>query len=147
MKISTRGRYGTRALVDLALHEDKKPVLLKDIAKRQQISLGYLEQLIAPLISGGILRSTRGPKGGISLAKPSEQIRMSEVIQLLEGSNFPAECINQPEICTRSEFCAPREIWIELKSVMNGVLESTTLRDLADRQKRKQQPEMVMYYI
>lgn len=147
MKLSTKGRYGTRALLDLALHKGKEPVFLKDIAKRQKISLGYLEHLVTPLIAGGILRSTRGPRGGVSLAKPPEEIRLSEVIQLLEGSIAPSECINNPEICIRSKLCATRDIWGELEKVVNQVLESTTLQDLAERQKRKEQPENIMYYI
>ncbi len=147
MKLSTRGEYGTRALLDLALHQEEEPVLLKDIAQRQQISLQYLEHLITPLIAGGIVRSTRGAKGGVSLAKPPEEIRLSEVIQLLEGSIAPAECVNNPGICTRSELCVTRDIWGELKQAMDGVLNSITLRDFAERQKRKDQSEGVMYYI
>jgi len=147
MKLSTRGRYGTRALLDLALHQGEGPVPLKDIAQRQQISLLYLEHLIAPLIAGGIVRSTRGARGGVSLAKPPDEIRLSEVIQLLEGSIAPAECVNNPGICTRSELCVTRDIWSELKKAMNGVLESTTLQDLVERQKRKERPEEIMYYI
>jgi len=147
MKLSTRGRYGTRALLDLALHQEEEPVLLKNIAQRQQISLLYLEHLITPLIAGGIVRSTRGVRGGISLVKPPEEIRLSEVVQLLEGSIAPVECVNNPEICARSQLCATRDIWGELKKAMNGVLESTTLRDLVERQKRKEHPEEAMYYI
>lgn len=147
MKLSTRGRYTTRALLDLALHQEEGPVLLKDIAQRQQISLQYLEHLITPLIGAGIVVSTRGPRGGVSLAKPPEEIRLSEVIKLLEGSLAPVECVNNPGICTRSELCVTRDIWSELKKAMNGVLESTTLQDLVERQKRKERPEEVMYYI
>ena len=147
MKLSTRGRYGTRALLDLALHQGEGPVPLKDIAQRQQISLLYLEHLIAPLIAGGIVRSTRGARGGVSLAKSPDEIRLSEVIQLLEGSIAPAECVNNPGICTRSELCVTRDIWSELKKAMNGILESTTLQDLVDRQKRKERLEEIMYYI
>jgi len=86
MKLSTRGRYGTRALLELALHQGEGPILLKDIARRQQISVQYLEHLITPLIAGGILRSTRGARGGVSLTRSPEQIKLSEVVQLLEGS-------------------------------------------------------------
>ncbi len=147
MKLSTRGRYATRALLDLALHQGQAPVLLKDIAQRQEISLRYLEHLITPLIAAGIILSTRGPRGGVSLAKPPEEIRLSKVIQLLEGSIAPVQCINNPEICARSKFCVTRDIWDELKRAMNGVLESTTLQDLVERQKRKEQSEETMYYI
>mgnify|MGYP001352351795 CR=1 FL=1 len=138
MRLSTRGQYGTRALLELAIHQGEGWILLRDIAQRQQIPLRYLEHLIAPLIVGGILRSIRGAKGGVSLAKPPEEVRLSEVIQLLEGSIAPVECINNPEACSRSELCAPRDIWGELKKAMDGVLESTTLQDLVERQKRKE---------
>ncbi len=147
MKLSTRGRYGTRLLLDLALHQAEEPVLLKDIAQRQQISLGYLEHLIAPLITAGIIRSTRGARGGVSLTKPPEEIKLGEVIQLLEGSIAPVECVDNPEICTRSKLCVTRDIWCELKKALNGILESTTLQDLVERQRRKEQAEGVMYHI
>ncbi len=144
MKLSTKGRYGTRALLDMALYGKEGPVLLKDIAKRQQISLSYLEHLITPLVEGGIIRSTRGIGGGVSLVKPPEEIRLSEVIGLLEGSLAPVKCVSDPSVCNRSEFCVTRDIWCELKTAMDGVLESTTLQDLIERQHRKGQP---MYQI
>ena len=147
MKFSTRGRYGTRALLELALRQGEGPVLLRDIAQRQQISLPYLEHLITPLIAAGMVRSTRGARGGVLLARPSEEIRLSEVIQLLEGSIAPSECVNNPEVCIRSEFCATQDVWGELKKAMNGILESTTLQDLAERQRGKGRPEEAMYYI
>ena len=147
MKLSTRGQYGTRALLELALHQGQGPVLLRDIAQRQQISLQYLEHLISPLIAGGIVRSTRGAKGGVSLAQSPDEIRLNEVIQLLEGSIAPVECVNNPGICARSELCVTRDIWGELKQAMDGVLNSITLRDFVERQKRKDQSEGVMYYI
>ena len=147
MKLSTRSRYGTRALLELALHRGEEPVQLKDIARSQQIPRQYLEHIITPLVSAGIIRSIRGAKGGISLAKTPEEIKLSEVIQLLEGSVAPAECINNPGVCDRSEFCVTRDIWSELKEAMEGVLASTTLKDLVDRQKKKKQPEPAMYYI
>ena len=147
MKLSTRGQYGTRALLDLALYGEKGPVLLKDIAKRQQISLPYLEHLVTPLIVAGILRSARGAKGGVSLAKLPEEIKLSEVIQALEGSLAPVECINNPAVCSRSRTCVTRDVWEELKNAMNGVLEAMTLRDLVERQKKKELPGKPMYYI
>jgi Rrf2 family protein len=147
MKLSTRGQYGTRALLDLALHRSEKPVPLKDIAQRQDIPLQYLEHLITPLIAGGIVWSTRGARGGVSLARPPEEIKLSEVIGLLEGSIAPVECVNDPKYCSRSDLCVTRDIWGELKKVMDGVLESTTLQDLVERHKKKEQPEPVMYHI
>jgi Rrf2 family protein len=146
MKLSTRTRYGTRALLELALHKGEEPVFLKDIARRQQIPLPYLEHLITPLIAGGIMRSTKGPKGGVSLAKTPQEIKLSEVVQLLEGSAAPVECVNDPGICNRSEFCVTRDVWSELKGVIDEVLESTTLQDLVERHRKKEQPG-VMYHI
>ena len=147
MKLSTKGRYGTRALLELALHREEGPVLLKDIAQRQQISLPYLEHLVTPLIAGGILRSTRGARGGVSLAKSPERIKISEIIQLVEGSIAPTECIDNPGVCSRSESCVTRDVWGELKKAMDGVLESMTLQDLVERQRRKERPEVSMYNI
>jgi Rrf2 family protein len=147
MKLSTKGRYATRAILDLAINQGEGPILLKDIAQRQQISLSYLEHLVTPLIAGGLIRSTRGAKGGVSLAKPPEEIKLSEVIQLLEGSLAPVECVNNPELCPRSELCVTRDVWTELKNAMTGVLESTTLQDLIERRKEKGKSAKAMYYI
>ena len=147
MKLSTRGQYGTRALLDLALRSRQRPVFIKDIAQRQQISLRYLEHLMGPLIAGGIVRSTRGPRGGVSLARPPEKIRLDEVIRLLEGAIALVQCINNPETCDRFDSCVTRDVWAELGESMNQVLKSTTLQDLVERQKRKQSSEAPMYHI
>lgn len=147
MKLSTRGRYGTMALLDLALHRDEEPVPLKDIARRQSISLPYLEHLIAPLIGAGIIGSIRGARGGVQLVKPPREVKLSEVIPLLEGSIAPVECLNNPESCSRYDRCVTRDIWAEMKKAMDSVLESTTLQDLVERQKKKEQPAEAMYYI
>ena len=146
MKLSTRARYGTRALLDLAMHSDQEPVPLKDISRRQDISLHYLEHIIAPLVAAGILKSLRGVQGGISLARPPHEIKLSEVVNLLEGSISPVECIQSPDACSRSGYCATRDIWAELAEAMNGVLESTTLADLVVRQRQKE-PAVAMYNI
>jgi Rrf2 family protein len=147
MKLSTRGRYGTRALLDLALHGGKEPVPLKDIAQRQQISLLYLEHLITPLVAAGMIRSTRGARGGVCLARSPEEIKLSEVVGLLEGSIAPVDCVNDPRACPRSDSCVTRDIWVELKEAMDGVLESKTLHDLVEMQKKKGRTDMVVYDI
>lgn len=138
MKLSTRGRYATRALLDLARHQKAGPIPLKDIARRQEISLHYLEHLVTPLIIAGIVRSSRGPAGGVRLVKPPHEIKLSEVIRLVEGSIVPVECVVNPEVCSRSELCVTREIWAELERAMSAVLESTTLQDLVERQETKE---------
>ena len=147
MKLSTRGRYGTRALLELALRQGEGPILLKEIAQKQQISLRYLEHLVTPLISAGMVRSIRGAKGGVSLAKSPQEIKLSEVIELLEGSLAPVDCVNNPEACNRSDSCVTRDVWSSLKNAMDAILESTTLQDLAEQHKRKEQPEVTMYHI
>ena len=147
MKLSTRARYGTRALLDIALYQGNGPVPLKNIAQRQQVSLHYLEHLVTPLIAAGIIRSARGARGGVWLAKLPQELKLSEVINTLEGSLAPVECVNDASYCSRSEFCVTRDIWGELKRAMNGILESTTLQDLVERQQKKGQPKEAMYYI
>ena len=147
MKLSTRGRYATRALLELALRPGDNPAALKDIAQRQQISIRYLEHLITPLVAAGIVRSMRGPKGGIALARSPQEIRLSEVIQLLEGSTAPVECLDNPAGCARSATCVTRDVWGELRKAMDNILNSTTIADLVERQKLKEQPQSMMYYL
>jgi len=137
VKLSTRARYGTKALLELALHWGEKPILLKDIAQRQQIPLSYLEHLIGPLVQAGIVKSTRGTRGGVSLLRPPREVKLSEVIRLLEGSTAPVECVNNPETYPRSDFCVTHDIWSEVKKAIDGVLESTSLQDLVERQRQK----------
>lgn len=134
MKLSTRVRYGTKALLELAQHWNKAPVPLKDIAQRQEIPLPYLEHLIRPLVRGGIVKSVRGSRGGITLLKPPENIILSEVISLLESSLSPAKYINRVPNTPR---CVTQELWDEVKEAINKVYESITLQDLADRQSRR----------
>ena len=147
MKLSSKGQYGARAMLDLALHYGEGPILLRDIAKRQQISERYLEHLIVALKVGGLVNSTRGARGGFALAKAPSQIRLSEIIQIVEGSIAPVECVDDPEICPRADHCVTRDVWAEMKQAMTGVLESTTLADLAQRQREKEKSKAVMYYI
>lgn len=137
MKLSTRSRYGTRALLDLAEHQRDKPVQLKDIARRQNISLHYLEHIITPLVGAGLVRSTRGARGGLNLTKKPKDVKLSEIIQLLEGINTPVDCIGNPESCDRSDYCVTREVWNEVKNAIDTTLESITLQDLVERQKQK----------
>ena len=147
MKLSTRGRYGLRALLDLAVHQGEGMVLLKDIARRQEVSLPYLEHLITPLIAGGLVKSTRGARGGVLLVKPPAEVKLTEVVQLLEGSIAPVDCVNDPRVCSRSASCVTRDIWMQIKDAMIQVLDSTTLQDLVERQRQKEQTETGMYHI
>ncbi len=147
MKLSTKGRYGTRAMLDLALHYGDGPILLKDVARRQEVSERYLEQVVTPLKLAGLLTSVRGAGGGFTLAKPPSQIRLSEIIQAVEGSIAPVDCVDDPQICPRADSCVTRDIWTEMKQAMSGILVSTTLEDLARRQREKGEPQATMYHI
>ncbi|AQT69599.1 Cysteine metabolism repressor [Anaerohalosphaera lusitana] len=137
MKLSTRSRYGLRALLDLAKHVDEGPLQIKSIADREDISSKYLEQLMAILKSAGLVRSVRGPKGGYMLAKKPEEIRLSDVFVTLEGPMTPVECVEHTDYCSRCTDCITRQVWIEIHQAIMTVLESTTLQDLVDRAKSK----------
>ena len=130
MRLSSKGRYSTRAMLDLAAHFGQGPIRIKDIAARQQISERYLEQLFIPLRRAGLIRSRRGVRGGFMLAKPPADIRMNEVIQITEGPVTPAKCVDKPELCPQSDVCIARNVWAEIGRATSEVLESTTLQDL-----------------
>ena len=130
MKLTTRTRYGMRALLDIVAHSAEAPVRLKEIAGRQDVSLGYLEHIVGPLIAGGVLRSTRGLFGGVSLMRSADEICLKDVVRLLEGSLATTDCVANPNLCPRSETCGTRGLWAELTDAMESVLGSRTLADL-----------------
>ena len=138
MKISTKGRYALMAMLDLALQGEPYPILVRDIARRQQLPESYLEHLLISLKVAGMVRSTRGARGGFTLAKPSSQIRLSEIIQVMEGSMSPVECVDDPEVCSRSAYCAVHDVWVEIKAAISSRLESITLQELAEWQIKKE---------
>ncbi|MCJ7665326.1 MAG: Rrf2 family transcriptional regulator [Actinobacteria bacterium] len=138
MKISTRGRYSTRMMLELGLKYGKGPALLKEIAESQDISMKYLSQLILPLRVAGLIMGTRGAHGGYLLTKPPEDIKLSEIIIAVEGSLSPVECVDNPDICPRADLCATYEIWKEMGRRNLEFLESYTLKDLVDKHLKKQ---------
>jgi len=135
MKISTRGRYGLRAMVDLAANGDGGSVTLKSIAERQGIPENYLEQLISPLKKAGYVRSTRGALGGYALNKPAGEISVGDVLRALEGDMRPVECVSEEAAgsCGKAgcESCVTRPVWRKMYDSINNVLESFSLADLA----------------
>jgi len=133
MKLSTRTRYGMRAIIELAQHEEKRPLHLKVIAERQDISVKYLEQLMSLLRSAGFVRSVRGSKGGYVLGRPADQIKLSEVFRCLEGAVTTAECVEDASYCKRSSDCAAREVWTRVENAIQEVLESIRLSDLVEQ--------------
>lgn len=135
MKLSTRTRYAVRAIIELAQHEVNRPLQLKIIAQRQDISVKYLEQLMAVLRSAGFVRSVRGSKGGYVLAKAPSQIRLSDVLHCLEGPVTTVECVEDEDCCVRAADCAARQVWAQVQEAIENVLQSTTLQDVVDRAK------------
>ena len=127
MKLSTRSRYGTRMMLDLAQHYDEGPVQIRNVSKRENISVKYLEQLIIPLKKANFIKSVRGPKGGHMLAKSPEEISVGEIVRILEGGINLSRCIENPEVCDRTSHCLTRCIWEEATKVMYDKLNSVTL--------------------
>jgi Rrf2 family cysteine metabolism transcriptional repressor len=146
MKLSTRGRYGVRIMLDLALHYGEGPILLRDISKRQGISEKYLWQLINPLKTIGLISSTRGSHGGYVLAKPPGEISLKEIVRVLEGSLCLVDCIENPAVCERSQSCTSRDIWSEASHQISQILESMTLDKMVAKQRAKNR-EAVAYSI
>ncbi|HEX9882991.1 MAG TPA: Rrf2 family transcriptional regulator [Desulfobaccales bacterium] len=133
MKLSTRSRYGTRLLLDMAQHYNQGPVQLGDIARRQEISVKYLEQIIIPLKKAHFIESVRGPKGGHILARPPAEITVAEIVALLEDGTSLAACTERAEVCGRSNTCPTRLIWKEASQAMFNTLKSITLADLVEK--------------
>ena len=127
MKLSTRSRYGTRMMLDLAQRYDQGPVQMGEISKRENISVKYLEQLIIPLKKAHFIKSVRGPKGGHMLAKSPEKITVGDIVRILEGGITLSSCIENPEVCDRTTKCLVRGVWEETTKVMYDKLNSITL--------------------
>jgi Rrf2 family transcriptional regulator, cysteine metabolism repressor len=138
MKISTRTRYGLRAMADLAINYKEKPVLVKDIAKRQNISDKYLEHIMLALKKAGLVESISGARGGYLLTRDISSINALEIVNALEGSLAPVPCINHKDICKRSETCKVRTLWGRVRKSMEEILSSTTLEDLSENKKQKE---------
>lgn len=136
MRLSTRGRYGTKLMLELALHYGEGPIPLKDIAENQEISSEkYLAHLIPPLKAFGLISSSQGAHGGYFLVKPPQDITLKEVVQAVEGNMALVECVTKPTVCDRASSCITREIWKEMRDKMMKVLESTSLQDMVNQQK------------
>lgn len=134
MKVSTKGDYGIRAVIELAHHyHDPKPTQSSDIAARQAIPESYLEQLLTTLRRAGFVRSVRGPQGGHLLIRDPAALPVSEVIEALEGSILPIDCLDDSSACSKAGGCAQREMWQAVREAILGVLENTTIADLAAR--------------
>ena len=134
MKISTRGRYAIRLMMDLADNQTGEPVKLKDAAKRQGISEKYLEQIISVLNKNGFVRSVRGAQGGYLIARDPSEYTVGMILRATEGSLSPVECVDDLESCEREAGCAARILWGKIADAINQVTDSITLQDLVDWQ-------------
>ena len=147
MKLSTKGRYAVRAMLDLAQHYKDGLVLAKDVARRQGISERYLEHLFISLKTEGLIKSVRGAHGGFSLTKPPDKIKLIEIIRVCEGPLALVGCVVDASVCPRSSQCAARDVWSELQAAMTEVLGSKTLQDLIGSQQAKEQSSVDAYCI
>jgi Rrf2 family protein len=137
LKLSTKGRYGLRAMIELAGSYENEPMLMAKIAERQGFSRKYLHALLTSLKSAGLVQSIRGSRGGYMLAKSANEIRISEVVEALEGPLSIVDCLREEQVCSRTDECLARGMWKELNTVMAGVLTNTTLADLVNQNKEK----------
>jgi Rrf2 family protein len=138
VKLTTKTRYGTRAMLDLALHYGQGPLLSAAIAQQQNLSTKYLEQLLSQLRNAGLVRSTRGAHGGHALSRSPEQIDLRQIYEVFEGRQGLVDCVGCPQACERHDHCVTREVWSELYSACTALLERTTLADLVHRAQAKQ---------
>jgi len=152
MRFSTKGEYAILALLELALHNGRGPLQARTISKNQRISLRFLEQVLSIIKKAGLVDSVRGAQGGYILAKPPSEIRMGDVLEAIEGPITPISCVSggiEPHCWHEAELghCVMKEIGEEVKSSIQEALNSTTLQDMCERKKEKEQQKVLMYHI
>lgn len=138
MKISTKGRYALRLMLDIAMHGEGGTVRVKEIAARQEISTKYLEQIVSILTKAGYVKSSRGPQGGYRLVKKPEEYTVGSILRLTEGSLAPVECLeDEDNLCPRAKSCPTLVLWQELDNAIKSVVDKYTLADLVEWQKQR----------
>ena len=152
MFISTKGRYGTQAMLELAKHQGSGPVTLRSIAESQGLSEPYLEQLFSPLRKAGLVRSVRGAQGGYLLADDPDNITVGDILRVLEGPIAPTVCAQRDwdgseECCQEPDLCAMRGVWQKMREKMEEVVDSVTLGDLSREARKKLEERNPMFYI
>ena len=149
MKLSTKGRYGLKAMLDLAVHNAEGQVVLKSIAERQGISENYLEQLFAALKKAKLVKSLRGSQGGYTLGDNPENISVGDILRALEGSLAPVECVaeDSPSVCSRFDCCVTKGIWEKIRDSINSVIDSTSLASLMEEYRKGCDDGNYTYYI
>lgn len=138
MKLSTKGRYGLRAMLNLALHRDEGPTAVYLVAEEEGISDRYLEQIMTSLKRAGLIKSVRGPQGGYVLTRDPGEITVGQIIRALEGPIAPVDCVSEeyPEECDRADHCVTRLLWAKVRDSIAGVLDSYSLQDLVEEAKQ-----------
>jgi len=149
MKLSTKGRYGLKAMLDLAIHNSEGQIALKSIAERQGVSDNYLEQIFALLRKAGLVKSIRGSQGGYNLAYNPLNITVGDILRALEGSLAPVDCVSEvdPTKCCRSESCVTKIIWEKIRDKVNEVVDSITLESLVEDYRKANVTQEYTYYI
>ena len=137
MKISTKGRYALRLMLDLAIQPGDSAVPLRDVAERQEISDKYLEQIVTQLARGGLVRSVRGAGGGYLLTRTPEEYTVGEILRQLEGNLAPVSCVSGGSCCGRADRCVTLEVWQQIQDAVDGVVDNITLADLVRRYREK----------
>ena len=135
MKISTRGRYALRMMLDIAIHNQNGPVRIRDIASRQKLSVKYLEQIVSVLTKAGMLNSFRGPQGGYNLSKNPDEYLVGDILRLTEGGFSPVSCLDGNYNCLMKDECVTLRLWKELDDAIKGVIDKYTLENLVEWQK------------
>lgn len=136
MKISTKGRYALRLMVDLALCDPDEYISLRDVSARQEVSMKYMEQIVSQLAKAGFLQSVRGPQGGYRLTRQPKQYTVGEILRVTEGSLAPVSCLDiVPNPCPRADVCSTLAFWEELYLNMAGFVDSVTLEDLLAKER------------
>jgi Rrf2 family protein len=136
MRISTKGDYGVRALVELAHHYGEGPIQSAEIAGRQGIPEPYLDQLLTTLRRAGIIRSVRGPQGGHALIREPYELKLSEALMVLEGSLSPINCLDEPDGCSKTD-CVQREVYQEVRDATLKILDGVTIGEMASRERER----------
>jgi len=134
-------------MLELACHYGEGPIELREIAKREDISLKYLEQVIVPLRTAGLVKSARGSKGGYALAKHPSEIYLKDLVETLDGPLNLIECLKDPKVCQKVPYCITRDIWQEVSEAIDGIFHSVTLEDMVHRKKEKEVRFPSMYQI
>ncbi len=149
MKVSTKGDYATRAMQDLALHYEKGPIQIEEIARRQHLPARYLEQILLNLKRAGFVESKRGVSGGYYLAKHPREITIGAIIRAMEGPIIPIFCVdNGPrEMCVEEPSCSLRDIWADVRDAVTKIVDGTTLEDLCRQIRVNQERQRVSYQI